>query len=77
MRLSYFTQLFHPPAKDYRQVLHEDRDVILLADELGYVEAFLGEHIKCIDGVTLARSGADLPRWTGRGADIAALGRPR
>ena len=45
MRLSYLTQLFHPPAKDYRQVLHEDRDVILLADELGYVEAFLGEHI--------------------------------
>ena len=45
MRLSYFTQPFHPPAKNYQQVLQEDRDVILLADELGYVEAFLGEHI--------------------------------
>ena len=45
MRLSYFTQPVHPAAKDYRQVLHEDRDVILLADKLGYVEAFLGEHI--------------------------------
>ena len=45
MRLYYFTPPVHPPAKDYRQVLHEDREVILLADELGYVEAFLGEHI--------------------------------
>ena len=45
MRLSYFTHPVHPPAKAYRQVLHEDREVILLADELGYVEAFLGEHI--------------------------------
>lgn len=45
MRLSYFTQPVHPPAKAYRQVLHEDREVILLSDELGYVEAFLGEHI--------------------------------
>ena len=45
MRLSYFTQSVHPPAKDYRRVLHEDSEVILLADELGYVEAFLGEHI--------------------------------
>lgn len=45
MRLSYFTQPVHPPAKNYRQVLHEDRELILLADELGYVEAFLGEHI--------------------------------
>lgn len=45
MRLSYFTQSVHPPAKDYRRVLHEDSEVILPADELGYVEAFLGEHI--------------------------------
>ncbi|MEE2720745.1 MAG: LLM class flavin-dependent oxidoreductase [Pseudomonadota bacterium] len=45
MRLSYFTQPVHPPAKAYRQVLHEDREVILLADELDYVESFLGKHI--------------------------------
>ena len=45
MRLGYFTQPVHPPAKDYRQVLSEDREAILLADRLGYVEAFLGEHI--------------------------------
>ena len=45
MRLSYFTHPVHPPAKAYRQVLHEDREVILLADELDYVESFLGKHI--------------------------------
>lgn len=45
MRLGYFTQPVHPPAKDYRQVLRENREAALLADELGYVEAFFGEHI--------------------------------
>jgi alkanesulfonate monooxygenase SsuD/methylene tetrahydromethanopterin reductase-like flavin-dependent oxidoreductase (luciferase family) len=45
MRLGYFTQPVHPPAKDYRQVLREDREAVLLADQLGYAEAFLGEHI--------------------------------
>jgi len=45
MRLGYFTQPVHPPAKDYRQVLKENREAILLADELDYVEAFIGEHI--------------------------------
>ena len=45
MRLGYFTQPVHPPAKDYRQALRENREAILLADELDYVEAFIGEHI--------------------------------
>lgn len=45
MRLGYFTQPVHPPAKDYRQVLRENREAALLADELGYAEAFFGEHI--------------------------------
>tara|TARA_R110000868_G_scaffold4155_27_gene25508 strand:- start:7386 stop:8489 length:1104 start_codon:yes stop_codon:yes gene_type:complete len=45
MRLGYFTQPVHPPAKDYRQVLRENREAALFADELGYAEAFFGEHI--------------------------------
>lgn len=45
MRLGYFTQPVHPPAKNYRQVLRENREAVLLADKLGYVEAFFGEHI--------------------------------
>ncbi len=45
MRLGFFIQHVHPPAKDYRQVLREDRGAVLLADRLGYREAFIGEHI--------------------------------
>jgi len=35
----------HPPARDYLETLREDREVIILADELGFAEAFVGEHI--------------------------------
>jgi alkanesulfonate monooxygenase SsuD/methylene tetrahydromethanopterin reductase-like flavin-dependent oxidoreductase (luciferase family) len=35
----------HPPERDYAQTLREDRDAILLADELGFTEAFVGEHV--------------------------------
>ncbi len=45
MRLGYFTQPVHPHAKDYRQVLKENREAILRGDKLDYVEAFIGEHI--------------------------------
>ncbi|HLI11870.1 MAG TPA: LLM class flavin-dependent oxidoreductase [Alphaproteobacteria bacterium] len=45
MRLGYFTMPLHPPERDYTQTLKEDREGILLADALGYHEAFVGEHI--------------------------------
>jgi alkanesulfonate monooxygenase SsuD/methylene tetrahydromethanopterin reductase-like flavin-dependent oxidoreductase (luciferase family) len=35
----------HPPGKSYSQVLREDRDAIVLADQLGYTEAYVGEHV--------------------------------
>jgi alkanesulfonate monooxygenase SsuD/methylene tetrahydromethanopterin reductase-like flavin-dependent oxidoreductase (luciferase family) len=35
----------HPPGRDYVQTLKEDRDAILLADQLGFTEAFVGEHV--------------------------------
>ena len=35
----------HPLGRDYRQTLREDRAAILLADELGFAEAFVGEHV--------------------------------
>jgi alkanesulfonate monooxygenase SsuD/methylene tetrahydromethanopterin reductase-like flavin-dependent oxidoreductase (luciferase family) len=34
----------HPIDKDWRVSLREDREAFLLADELGYVEGFVGEH---------------------------------
>ena len=45
MKLGYFTMPLHPPERDYVQTLTEDRQAILLADELGYSEAFVGEHV--------------------------------
>ena len=34
----------HPLGKDWRQSLREDRDAFILADELGFTEAYAGEH---------------------------------
>jgi alkanesulfonate monooxygenase SsuD/methylene tetrahydromethanopterin reductase-like flavin-dependent oxidoreductase (luciferase family) len=45
MKLGYFTMPMHPPGRDYTQTLKEDREAILLADRLGYCDAFIGEHV--------------------------------
>ncbi len=45
MKLGYFTMPLHPPQRDYAQTLKEDRAAILLADRLGFIEAFVGEHV--------------------------------
>jgi len=45
MDLGFFTMPIHPLGKDWRQSLAEDRAAFLLADELGYTEAYVGEHI--------------------------------
>lgn len=44
MKLGFFTMPIHPPGRNYTQTLKEDREAILLADELGYVDALIGEH---------------------------------
>lgn len=44
MKLGYFTMPIHPPERNYTQTLKEDRAAVLLADQLGFVEAFIGEH---------------------------------
>jgi alkanesulfonate monooxygenase SsuD/methylene tetrahydromethanopterin reductase-like flavin-dependent oxidoreductase (luciferase family) len=45
MKLGYFTMPLHPVGRDWRQTLEEDREAILLAERLGFEEAFIGEHI--------------------------------
>lgn len=45
MDLGFFTMPIHPVDKDWRQSLREDREAFLLADELGYTEAYVGEHV--------------------------------
>src|SRR5436190_4117811 len=45
LKLGFFIQPVHPPARSYADVLQEDRAAVVLADRLGYREAFIGEHL--------------------------------
>ena len=45
MKLGFFTMPMHPLGRNYTQTLKEDREAVLLADGLGFCEAFIGEHI--------------------------------
>ena len=45
LKLGFFIQPVHPPARPYADVLREDREAVVLADRLGYREAFIGEHL--------------------------------
>lgn len=45
VRLSTFMMPLHPPDRRPAETLAEDREAILLADRLGYAEAFVGEHV--------------------------------
>ena len=45
MRLGYFTMPVHPMGRDWSQTLQEDREAIILADKLGFYDAFVGEHL--------------------------------
>ncbi len=45
MNLGFFTMPIHPLGKDWRQCLREDREAFVLADELGFTEGYVGEHV--------------------------------
>ena len=45
MRLGYFTMPVHPKGRDWSQTLREDREAVILADRLGFYDAFVGEHL--------------------------------
>jgi len=45
MKLGYFTMPLHPLERSPTETLQEDRDAIILADRLGYHDAFVGEHL--------------------------------
>ncbi|WP_417586690.1 LLM class flavin-dependent oxidoreductase [Pararhodobacter oceanensis] len=44
MKLSFFTMPIHPLGKPLSKSLAEDREAFILADKLGYAEAYCGEH---------------------------------
>lgn len=45
MDLGFFTMPIHPLDRPYAETLKEDREAFLLADRLGYAEAYCGEHV--------------------------------
>ena len=45
MRLGYFTMPVHPLGRDWSETLREDREAVILADQLGFASAFVGEHL--------------------------------
>jgi alkanesulfonate monooxygenase SsuD/methylene tetrahydromethanopterin reductase-like flavin-dependent oxidoreductase (luciferase family) len=45
VKLGYFTMPVHPLGRSWHETLQEDREAIILADELGYHDAFVGEHL--------------------------------
>ena len=68
MNLGFFTMPIHPVDKDWRQSLREDREAFVLADELGFTEAYVGEHTTDLaENITscisfLAWIASDIPR---------------
>src|SRR5439155_22866984 len=45
VRLGYFMMPLHPLQRDPAQTLQEDREAVILADRLGFYDAFVGEHL--------------------------------
>lgn len=44
MKLGFFTMPMHPPTRNVTETLKEDREAIIIADRLGFSDAFIGEH---------------------------------
>lgn len=45
MRLGLFFMPLHPAERPPSQTLQEDREAVILADQLGFYDAFVGEHL--------------------------------
>jgi alkanesulfonate monooxygenase SsuD/methylene tetrahydromethanopterin reductase-like flavin-dependent oxidoreductase (luciferase family) len=45
MKLGMFMMPIHPPGRNVAEALQEDRDAVILADKLGFCEAYVGEHV--------------------------------
>jgi alkanesulfonate monooxygenase SsuD/methylene tetrahydromethanopterin reductase-like flavin-dependent oxidoreductase (luciferase family) len=45
MQFGYFTMPVHPTQRAIAETLREDLDAIVLAEALGFDEAFVGEHL--------------------------------
>jgi alkanesulfonate monooxygenase SsuD/methylene tetrahydromethanopterin reductase-like flavin-dependent oxidoreductase (luciferase family) len=45
MDIGFFIMPIHPLGRDWRQTLREDQEAFILADELGFSEGYVGEHL--------------------------------
>ncbi len=45
MRLGYFAMPMHPLGRAWADTLREDQEAVVLADSLGFHDAFIGEHL--------------------------------
>src|SRR4051794_36874879 len=45
VRLGYFAIPLHPARPTWSETLREDREAVILADRLGFHDAFIGEHL--------------------------------
>ncbi len=72
MKLGFFTMPVHPPSRRLVETLTEDRELVLLADRLGYEEGFIGEHIT--DGAETITSSLIFIAWLLRETQSIKLG---
>ncbi|MGH2395237.1 MAG: LLM class flavin-dependent oxidoreductase, partial [Candidatus Limnocylindria bacterium] len=61
MDLGFFTMPIHPPGRHLAETLEEDRELVLLAEELGFTEGYIGEHIT--DAAETITSGLIFIAW--------------
>lgn len=45
VRLGYFSMPLHPLGREWADTLREDREAVIVADSLGFHDAFIGEHL--------------------------------
>jgi hypothetical protein len=45
MKLGFFTMPLHPLTRNLVETLNEDRELAIIAEKLGFVEGFYGEHV--------------------------------
>src|ERR1041385_4682296 len=61
MNLGFFTMPIHPVGRNLVETLKEDREFALVAERLGFVEGFFGEHIT--DGAETITSALIFIAW--------------
>ena len=54
MKLGFFTMPIHPVGRSLLETLNEDRELAVIAEKLGFVEGFYGEHLTDAAGSLVA-----------------------